>query len=63
MLVGEEVHNIFTNELNRAFLMATHVVDYAVMKYVGSSCAMLTEQEYLHAKNAPPGREDRQEAR
>lgn len=42
--------NIFMTEFNDMFLALVHILDYAVMKYVGDDVKLLVEQEHQHAK-------------
>ncbi len=42
--------NVFAAEFNLYFLSCSHIVDYAVMRYVGNSVSILKKQESRHAK-------------
>lgn len=50
MLGGSPLENPFTDEFNKMFLILVHILDYGVMKYVGTDITHLVEQEYRHAK-------------
>jgi len=42
--------NSFAAEFNLLFLSCAHIVDYAVMRYVGNNLSILRQQESRHAK-------------